>query len=477
MSDVSFEELNATFNAKTSRPELFDCGKINLLKLFQHAVASYLQGNIDEVLVSFTKPGLVQRYLLPGARKLRRRDLYQQGKDAVEGIDHRKYLLYSGGNCLKNEEGETVSSNTVNILDALGRENCYYIYKEYRGVAESTGQDLNYSAVNYYAENRSFDPLEIRLIKDLNACLKRVKDSGLYEDELVEVFASKLQLFLNSFRSWSLILQKLQPEKIYFITHYHQEGLIAAATLLNIPKTELQHGLISENDYYYVYADHLKPVIERALFGDRIFIFGQHWGNVLGKGCEYPPERQVIVGGYQYRPALKQEAKEELIERLGVSGKRNILLATQSVFPKHYSDYVRTLSPLLAEKHPDFHIVIKPHPYQQGMDQFEALTALPNVSLCEKTDDLMLGLNISEIQISVYSTTFYDASGTGVINLTLYDHPQYRKYSELMIEEKVAFPLEWEDDPVQVAEEVRQNFDLNNRDFYYAPFNREFDQL
>lgn len=89
----------------------------------------------------------------------------------------------------------------------------------------------------------------------------------------------------------------------------------------------------------------------------------------------------------------------------------------------------------------------------------------------------MLALSLSEIQISLYSTTFYDAVGTGVVNLSIYDHPRYREYAELMIDEGIAHRLELDENPVEVAQKVKDDFEVENREFYFAPFNKEFDNF
>lgn len=477
MSDTTFEDLTKIFNGLVKDPSLFDCGEVNLIKVFQHAVGSYLRKEKEVVSVTFHYPNIAQKTILPKARKFRRPDLYNKGKALIDGIEQKPYLVYSGGNCLTDEEGNIVSSNTKNILEALGRENCLYVYKEYRNERNRTGQDFSFSEVNYYAENAPFTAVESKMLRDIQACYKRVAGSGQIPEDYLFYFKHKLQLFFLAFRSWCAILDRCKPEKIYFSMHYFHEGIVAAAKLRGIPIVELQHGLISENDYYYVYSSQFKPVIDRALFGDRIFIFGKYWGEILDKGCEYPEEKQALIGAYQYRPKHSEAQKEAFSKRYDLDGRKVILLTTQTGIPEYYSEYVTKLAPLLAKKHPEYKILIKPHPYQQGMDLLEAVTHFENVALCAKTEDLMLALHFTDIQISLYSTTFYDAIGSDVLNLSIYKHPLYQRYADLMIEEGIAWPLEHDEDPVEVADSVRARNTLRERDHYYAPFNADFDEL
>ena len=132
------------------------------------------------------------------------------------------------------------------------------------------------------------------------------------------------------------------------------------------------------------------------------------------------------------------------------------------------------MAPQLAIRHPEYCVVIKPHPNQRDMHLLEDCTSHPNVKLCAKTDDLMIILKIAEIQISLYSTTFYDAIGTGTINLSLYNHEKYRKYAELMIADKIALPLRHEEDPVEVAKKGRQEKNGLSRSQVYADYNSNF---
>ena len=65
------------------------------------------------------------------------------------------------------------------------------------------------------------------------------------------------------------------------------EALIAALRDLGIKSVEIQHGLISASDYYYVYSEKLKPGLEKALFPDTIGLYGQYWKNILLRGAEW----------------------------------------------------------------------------------------------------------------------------------------------------------------------------------------------
>jgi len=473
IAQFTFEELSEVFNGLVLNPELFDCGEINLLKIFQHAVASKMVGTHSPVTITFDKPAYYQNGISM-YRKLKRKELYADGKKIAKRIVEKKFLLYSGSNCLLDDKGELVSANTRNILEEIGRENCLYIYREYKGKSDPTGQDFSYSQLNYYAENRTLDSAEKNFFSQVNETYKRVLASEEIPQEYGPYFARQLQIFCNNFRFWNLVLRKCKPEKLYLTMHYHSEGILAAAKLLGIPSYEFQHGLISSNDYYYVYSNQFKSVVDRALFADKIMLFGTYWGKILDGGCEYPPSKRCIIGSYQYRPDFNQDSLDRFEEKYALKDKKVILVATQTSISDYYADYIAEVAPKLALNHPEYCILIKPHPNQRDMHLLEACDTFSNVVICAKTDDLMLALRLSDIQISLYSTTFYDAIGTGTINLSLYNHEKFRKYAELMIAEKIALPLNHDDDPVEIAEKGRLEGDGLSRDEVYAEFDSNF---
>ena len=473
IASFTFEELSAVFNQQAGDGSLFDCGNINLLKIFQHAIASEMQGVSAPVTLSFNRPLSYQNGIFV-YRKWKRKELYSTGAKLADSLKPKEYLVYSGSNCLLDETGNLVSANTKRVLEELGRENCLYIYREYKGKSDPTGQDFNFSQLNYYAENRPLEAAEKKFFKALSECFERLSQSAEISPEVIPHLARHLQIFCNTFRVWYLVLSRCQPKCIYFSMHYHTEGLMAAAKMFGIPCVELQHGLISANDYYYVYSSQFEKVVDRALFADKILIFGEYWGRVLDQGCEYPANKRAIIGNYQYRPPVNESSLEKFGVKYRLKDRKVILIATQTGISEYYASYIHQLSPRLQEAHPEYVILIKPHPNQRDMHLLEACTSHPNVVMCEKTDDLMLALKFAAIQISLYSTTFYDALGTGTVNLSLYENEKYRKYAELMIAEQIALALKHDDDPVEVAERGNQNHEVLSREEVYATFNADF---
>ena len=74
-----------------------------------------------------------------------------------------------------------------------------------------------------------------------------------------------------------------------------------------------------------------------------------------------------------------------------------------------------------------------------------------------------------KIQVSIYSTTLYDALGLNVINLSVQNYGRSADYAQAMVHERVAVGISTDDDPVEVAERVKDS-DLLNEAAVYAPF-------
>jgi hypothetical protein len=80
-------------------------------------------------------------------------------------------------------------------------------------------------------------------------------------------------------------------------------------------------------------------------------------------------------------------------------------------------------------------------------------------------------MRISKIQISVYSTTFFDALGFDVVNFAV-NATGFERYVSEMVEDGVALPMSLADDPIVRYEDVkRKGLRLPERSDVYAPFN------
>ncbi|MEL6134434.1 MAG: hypothetical protein AAFR59_13815, partial [Bacteroidota bacterium] len=180
---------------------------------------------------------------------------------------------------------------------------------------------------------------------------------------------------------------------------------------------ELQHGLISPEDIFYIYPPKVAPVVSQALFADQIWTYGQFWKETLQKGVEYSPSQIKTIGYYHFDTP---DADSKIIE-MGANAKSGgnplILFTTQTFLHDPFIAYIQWLHQDMTAKGQQAHIWIKNHPNEKR-ETYAALEALPNVEIV--TGDLKSMFRVCDYHVSIYSTTLYDALREGKQNFALY---------------------------------------------------------
>jgi hypothetical protein len=77
--------------------------------------------------------------------------------------------------------------------------------------------------------------------------------------------------------------------------------------LLGIKTVELQHGLISKHDLYYVYPGKYREALSKGIFPNEIWLFGNFWKEVLQRGAESEFMKPVVIGNFTADVAVKSE--------------------------------------------------------------------------------------------------------------------------------------------------------------------------
>ena len=196
------------------------------------------------------------------------------------------------------------------------------------------------------------------------------------------------------------------------------------------------------------------------MFPDHLLLYGEYWKRVLLRGYEFAPEQLSVAGDYLYHS--DQKAKPATKENL-------ILIAAQKNLWKPYTDYIRWLVPFLKQHHPEWKVAVKLHPLEKNVPEYEALDNL-GIEIHGKGSSLDALLERCSIQITIYSTTLYDALGYGVLNLSLQDTSDYDDYARDMVREGIALPLMPGEDPVK-RWKTDGPASLLRREEVYAPFN------
>jgi hypothetical protein len=451
MKYVSFQDLNAYAERKLSYSSVYFSPRYSFLKIFQHAL-SYAQTESTHKKIGhhFHKPlWLVKVIYLLKALKL--------GNWPSVKILQPIVIIDKGR--LFEEDGQQKSYYFDRIQKAIGAGRVALItQKKEAGLPASTSiSELG------PARGRMSVPVE-KMWKEIRTIIRSVSKSTEFSNDEKEYIASCFHIFFEDFfRYHALFSQQKKVTRCYFCVHYHQEGLIAALRECGIESFEIQHGLISANDYYYVYSNALKEGVKNALFPDYIGLYGNYWRGILLRGCEWRPEQLVVLGDYLPR-------KKEL--PLPPFPKKNqLFIGAQKNMCDEYVAYVHHLSKNVLPHYPDWQVVVKVHPLEKRIADYKKLEN-PQVKVVgneSSLDDLLME---SRIQVSIYSTTFYDALGFDVLNLSIRNYSPSASYAEETIREGVAEGIDFDADPIgyYLSHPTGQAQSLERNDVY-GPFN------
>ncbi|NQX92483.1 MAG: hypothetical protein HRT74_10250 [Flavobacteriales bacterium] len=273
---------------------------------------------------------------------------------------------------------------------------------------------------------------------------------------------SAFHRFFEEFHFYFQLLKNQATKTIIATNHYHQEGLIAACKLLDIRFVEIQHGLMSQNDLYYHYDAKLLPDsnLTQAFFPNDLILYGPFWKKLLSTGAEHRDSSIHIGGDYVYKAKTEKPQLD----------KENIIfIGAQKNMHEPYLEYLNMLMPMM-EAHPNWKVVIKLHPLEKKKELYFAFKH-DQLEVVGNESDLMDVLSRCKIQISIYSTTLFDALGMDVVNYSLQNFSESQDYAAEMIQHQVAIPLRIDEDPVAKFTKDPSAQPLKRPDVY-APLNK-----
>jgi hypothetical protein len=442
----SFEHLNALFKEKLSDPSLYRGTRFSYLKIFQHAL-TYEQAGADyRILKNYLHWPLVAQRALMHFKALRRKPGERPKLREIVFIDPARIVCDSSGRwhsiymerCI-----DLFESNRVTMLN--------------RKAEPSLHCDASLDAIprNFAAP----DHKEVALLKEVTELAQHTLRSEAWSEKQKAHFLTALHVFFDDFRFYYALFRKQPVKAVVFICHYHNEGLIAALNILGIRGVELQHGLISSNDLYYQYPAVFKEGIKNAFFPDHICVYGNYWKEVLLKGIEFTDSSITVGGDYLWQPEAKPQA---------TAPTHQVLICAQKNMHAEYVAYAQRLKPLM-QKHPEWKWVIKMHPLEKHKELYRALEK-DGFVIVDTEHSLTALLRESRIQISIYSTTFFDALGFEISNYALQEYSIYKDYAAQMIAEGVAQSLYIDEDPIEKFLQSKGTSSLRPRKEVYGPF-------
>ncbi len=275
-----------------------------------------------------------------------------------------------------------------------------------------------------------------------------------------------LMVHFAEYCMYGQMLDEVKPSKCMLVCHYHNEGLIQACRERGIETIDCQHGLISAEDLYYCYPAYVSEFKSKALFSDKIFVYGEYWKHrLLNQGNEFAEQSIVVKGDYFYYPEADVSASE--FKDLKSQYESVVLITTQTWMVKAYCDYVDDLLKMDGSDKRCF--LVKIHP-RNDVREYEQILYYENVIVTKA--DLNLCFEVSDIHISIYSTTLFDAlKFPGLINYTLF-HPSAVQYAEEMARDGIAAPLGMSEVP---WEKEYSGSDVDPEKFYavYQPVGKK----
>lgn len=231
--------------------------------------------------------------------------------------------------------------------------------------------------------------------------LKQKKSSYIVTDILNEAFRTNCNInftierlitkYKVEYKYYYRLFKQIAPKAVFFVQNGIQKGMVAAATKLNIPTVELQHGLIGYIHPAYSYPKSIEANCIKTL-PKFFFCFSNFWV----KNLNYPIQHIVSIGNNFYAEKTISSTKQ---------------YALTVIFADIYTlDLISFVDELLREGFKE-KIALKLHPNQANevayIKNYYATFNNVEVIYTEKTMQQVLAT--SESILAIQSTAVYEA--------------------------------------------------------------------
>lgn len=453
---IDFNIIQNEFEQRFPDGKLFEGKKFNYIKLVQHGL-SYAMTGADDKLLKKNPFGSWWLFKLKSRIHARRNKGLNFLPQQSEGI-----LFLEGRRKLKLPTGEEISPITHLIRETvLSTE---YSWWDTTGAFE---KEADFSVRNLSNWSPPTNEIQHEIYLELKGVLRKIKEANVFSELEFQYVESAFYVFFDSFRRWHALFSIARPKTLVGITHYHNEGCLAAAQLLCIKTIELQHGLISKHDLYYVYPNKYREALSKGIFPNEIWLFGNFWKEVLQQGAESEFMRPMVIGNFTTDVAVKSEL---------LSKENRLLLCAQKNLSQPYIDWIRFMKKQILPLHPEWKLIVKLHPLESQVEKYSA-EANDSVEVLPISASLNEELKRAKIQVSIYSTTFFDAIGMQVKNYSLDDIGYSQDYASEMVALGVAESIKKDEDVIEKFESSPIFSERLTREDVFAPFQPRLMQL
>ena len=416
---------NRSFFEIVDDPDLFDFGPFNLFKVFY---ARYVFGRqLVGANVAWKPVGRPPLLRLFAARLLA---LFRGSAAAIRlGVASRRrprIVFYGATGRVSRNDDKTYDLYNARVVGEHGREH-FVLIEDRDDYTEKTYRP-DFTVSNFALIIRLMGVL-IRLLQGrrLRQFAGRITAAypalGFSPAEAGEIAAT----FCANYLVNRMLVAWLAPERALLICHYGHEPFIAACQRQGVPVTELMHGAIPAGHRFYSYPPTYSHLFGRALFPNKIAVYGEYWRRVLLAGNMFPPDAVVVAGYYLKVPAKPDTHDTRVTNR--------VLITTQPTVQRELLEYIAFLRSALDRS--AWEILIKPHPSEDAT-AYHGLTEPGFVSVSNRNTYELLAE--CDIHISVYSSVLYEAILYGACNYSL-RVARYAQVCDEIIGSGVALPL------------------------------------
>ncbi len=464
--DIKFTDFKNYFYSKVTDFSIFNCQEFNLLKVvLEGLVVNYNKSSQKVRNYVFYPLWFFQLILL--IKRFKKKNLIKSYQKELELQQQKENLIIDVGRIVFDENNQPLSTYFHNIINKLGKENTTLIIEEI--IHKNVFYNFYYKDLAKIFYNSKLTDENKLLRKELIRVFNLIKSKRIFNSGEMENIKIAFNNFFNHYRIWDVIIKALKPQKAFFVCHYHKEGCILALRRNNVKTIELQHGLIAPQDIFYCFPPQVKSIANKALFADKIYTYGKYWKEILLTGVEYSEKQIEILGYFVSTNSVFFENDRIFLDNLCLN-KKVILITTQNNITGYFIKYIENMSLKLAQTNPEYIIVVKPH-HGEKSEAYKKLETAGNVFVLNINTDILY--KYAEINISVYSTTLFEAYRHSITCFAL-KAEQYIDYVATIINSGIAFPLEFDQNPVEELKKINKTRNsFQNIQFFFSDFNPE----
>jgi len=455
-----FTEKKQEFISSFDDPKIFDCADFNIIKLYQYAIFREEGFNAR---VYWTLPVFIIN-LIFFIKRLRIKRIPK-----ISYNPNVKVFISDNGPTLKLGTSEK-SRYFHQIIDKLNNN---YLYCDTSSIKRKT--TIHHISVEEYYPYFSVLPInddDKYTLKHLKKTYKNIISKTKINNNKKQILKEIIEIFWRRYRVYRKLLEYYPNLKIAFTNeHYQYEYMFYALKRRGVKIIELQHGLIANEDMFYVYDKKILKVKEKALFADEMWVYGQYWKDTLLNGYEYDEKQIKIFGYYLYYEKNFSDAFQQEINKIKQKYPFVIFATAQKNLEKHLAEYINFLLQDAYQKSQKFALIIKEHPSatQSTIDFIN----VPKENVFVMNYPIEWLFQVCDAHFSIYSTTLYDALMFNIQHNFALKHPLFSDYVESIVNKGIAIELLPTENLLDKISASNTTIPPLNVDYFYSPANFE----